>query len=214
MDIPRLLRPDPKLDREFAGLEQVTKETGLPFRLAETNSCYGGGKADVSNTFASALWGADYMFRIAQAGGIGVNFHGGGYGWYTPIAGTRAKGFEARPLYYGMKLFREASAGELLDVSLSTAPDGLRVYAVQKPDGHVTLTALNLSLDHPIELALDPRFPGKPLIRLKAPNAAAKTGETLGDAVIGVDGGWHADSHETAGARLQLPAASGALVYS
>jgi Glycosyl hydrolase family 79, N-terminal domain len=214
MDIPRLLHPDSKLDREFAGLDQVTKETGLPFRLAETNSCYGGGKKDVSDTFASALWGADYMFRIAQAGGIGVNFHGGGYGWYTPIAGTRAKGFEARPLYYGMKLFREASAGELLDTSLSTAPDGLRVYAVQKPDGRVTLTALNLSLEHPIELTLEQRLTGKPLIRLKAPNVAAKTGETLGDAVIGSDGGWHANSHETSSARLQLPAASGALVYS
>jgi hypothetical protein len=214
MGIPRLLRPDPKLDREFAGLQQVTQETGLPFRLAETNSCYGGGKKDVSDTFASALWGADYMFRIAQAGGIGVNFHGGGYGWYTPIAGTRAKGFEARPLYYGMRLFREASTGELLDTSLSTAPDGLRVYAVQKPDGHVTLTALNLSLNHPIELALEPRLAGKPLIRLRAPNAAAKTGETLGDAAIGSDGGWHANSHETTSASLQLPAASGALIYS
>ena len=138
MDIPRLLRPDPKLEREFAGLQQVTKETGLPFRLAETNSCYGGGKEGVSDTFASALWGADYMFRIAQAGGIGVNFHGGGYGWYTPIAGTRAKGFEVRPLYYGMRLFREASAGEMLETTLSTAPDGLRVYAVQRADGHVT----------------------------------------------------------------------------
>ena len=132
MDIPRLLRPDPKLEREFAGLQQVTQETGLPFRLAETNSCYGGGKEGVSDTFASALWGADYMFRIAQAGGIGVNFHGGGYGWYTPIAGTRAKGFEVRPLYYGMRLFRETSTGELLETNLSTAPDGLRVYAVQR----------------------------------------------------------------------------------
>ena len=214
MDIPRLLRPDPKLEREFAGLQQVTKDTGLPFRLAETNSCYGGGKKDVSDTFASALWGADYMFRIAQAGGIGVNFHGGGYGWYTPIAGTRAKGFEVRPLYYGMRLFREASAGELVDTSLSTAPDGLRVYAVQRADGHLTLTALNLSLDHPIELALEQRLTGKPLLRLKAPSATAKTGEMLGDTAIGADGAWHANSHESTGARLQLPAASAALIYS
>ena len=214
MDIPRLLRPDPKLEREFAGLQQVTKDTGLPFRLAETNSCYGGGKKDVSDTFASALWGADYMFRIAQAGGIGVNFHGGGYGWYTSIAGTRAKGFEVRPLYYGMRLFREAAAGELVDTSLSTAPDGLRVYAVQRADGHLTLTALNLSLDHPIELALEQRLTGKPLLRLKAPSAAAQTDETLGDAAIQEDGGWQAKSHETTGGRLQLPAASAALIYS
>lgn len=214
MDIPRLLRPDAKLEREFAGLQEVTKETGLPFRLAETNSCFGGGKEGVSDTFAAALWGADYMFRIAQAGGTGVNFHGGGFGWYTPIAGTRAKGFEARPLYYGMRLFREAAGtgGALLEANLSTAPDGLRAYAVQRADGKVALIALNLSLEHPIELALEHRFAGKPVIRLRAPNAAAKSGETLGDATIAADGGWHASAHETAGERLQLPAASGALL--
>jgi hypothetical protein len=212
MDLPRLLRPDVKLEREFDGLERVTKETGLRFRLAETNSCYGGGKEGVSDTFASALWGADYMFRIAQAGGIGVNFHGGGFGWYTPIAGTRAKGFEARPLYYGMRLFREASGGELLDTTLSTAPDGLRVYAVQRPDGHVNLAALNLSLEHPIDLTLDHKLNGMHLIRLKAPSPAAKTAETLGDVTIGADGSWHANSHETAGSGLHLPPASAALI--
>ena len=217
MDIARLLRPDPKLDREFAGLQQVTKETGLPFRLAETNSCYGGGKEGVSDTFASALWGADYMFRIAQAGGTGVNFHGGGSGWYTPIAGTRAKGFEARPLYYGMRLFREAALGnpsgsELLDTNLSTVPDGLRVYAVQRAAGRVTLIALNLSLEHPIDLALDHSFTGKPLLRLQAPNPSAKSGETLGNAAIGTNGEWHASAHETAGDHLRLPPASAVLI--
>jgi hypothetical protein len=214
MDIPRLLRPDPKLDREFAGLNEVTKQTGLPFRLAETNSCYGGGKEGVSDTFASALWGADYMFRIAQAGGIGVNFHGGGYGWYTPIAGTRAKGFEPRPLYYGMRLFREAAGegGELLEASLSTVPDGLRVYAVQRTDGRVSLIALNLSLEHPIDIVPGDRFHGKQVIRLKAPNVSAKSGETLGEMSIAPDGAWHAASHEQAGDRLNLPPASGALV--
>ena len=217
MDIARLLRPDPKLDREFAGLEQVTKDTGLPFRLAETNSCYQGGKPGVSDTFASALWGADYMFRIAQAGGTGVNFHGGGFGWYTPIAGTRAKGFGARPLYYGMRLFREAalsgaSGSELLEANLSTAPDGLRVYAVQHADGRVTLAALNLSLDHPIDLSIDHRFNGKPLLRLQAPGASAKSGETLGNAIIGANGEWHAASHETASERLRLAPASAALI--
>ena len=78
----------------------------------------------------------------------------------------------------------------------------------------LTLTALNLSLEHPIDLALDHKLAGMRLIRLKAPNATAKTGETLGDAAIAADGGWHANSHETAGARLHLPPASGALIYS
>jgi Glycosyl hydrolase family 79, N-terminal domain len=217
MDIPRILHLDPRLDREFSALQQVTTETGLPFRIAETNSCYGGGKAGVSDTFASALWGADYMFRIAQAGGIGLNFHGGNSGPYTAIAGTRAKGFEARPLYYGMRLFREAalangSGSELLETNLSTAPDGLRIYAVQRADGRVTLTAFNLSLDHPIDLALDHRFDGKPLIRLAASSPSAKTGETLGNAAIGANGDWHGTPKETASSSLHLPPASAAVI--
>jgi hypothetical protein len=157
------------------------------------------------------------MFRIAQAGGTGVNFHGGGSGWYTPIAGTRARGFEARPLYYGMRLFREAalgsqSGGELLDTNLSTVPDGLRVYAVQRAEGRVTLVALNLSLDHPIDLALDHRFTGKPLLRLEAPSPSAKSGETLGHAAITANGEWHATAHETATDHLHLPPATASLI--
>jgi hypothetical protein len=51
------------------------------------------------------------------------------------------------------------------------------------------------------------------LIRLGAANATAKTGETLGGAAIAADGDWHASAHETAGARVHLPPASGALIY-
>lgn len=86
-------------------------ESGLPFRLAETNSCYQGGKPGVSDTFASALWGVDLMYQLASVGGMGINFHGGGYGWYTPIAGTPQNGFLARPIYYGMLLFRRLERG-------------------------------------------------------------------------------------------------------
>jgi len=88
------------------------RKSNLPFRLAETNSCYQGGKAGVSDTFASALWGADFdVSALASAGGVGINFHGGGYGVYTPIAGTVASGFTARPIFYGMLLFRANGSG-------------------------------------------------------------------------------------------------------
>jgi hypothetical protein len=119
MTIERLLRPNSKLVAEFAGMAETRQETGLPFRLTETNSCYQAGKKGVSNTFASALWGAELMYQLAAQGGIGINFHGGGFGWYTPIAGTRKNGFEARPIYYGMLLFAQAGAGQLVENKLS-----------------------------------------------------------------------------------------------
>jgi hypothetical protein len=88
----------------------------------------------------------------------------------------------------------------------------LRVYAVQRADGHLAVTAFNLSLEHPIDLTLDHKLAGMRLVRLAAPNPAVKTGETLGDSAIGRDGSWHANSHESAGASLHLPPASGALI--
>ena len=77
---------------------------GKPFRLTETNSCYGGGQPDVSDAFASALWGADMMLKTAAAGYVGVNLHSGGDGYYTPIAVGGDGRAELRPLYYGMQL--------------------------------------------------------------------------------------------------------------
>ncbi len=223
MTIARLLRPDPKLDREFAGLQQVTTETGLPFRLAETNSCYGGGKQGVSDTFASALWGADYMFRIAQAGGIGVNLHGGGYGWYTPIAGTRAKSFEARPIYYGMKLFEVAAGLPFLETQLDSTPEGLRVYAVRgrwrEAGSGLRIFALNLNQTEAVQLRFTPpaQQPHVSVVRLTAPALSATSGVTLGGLSLPQGSkDWREEpalqTSEDALATIALPAGSGALI--
>ncbi len=37
------------------------------------------------------------MVQLASERGAGINFHGGGYSWYTAIAGTPEAGFLARP---------------------------------------------------------------------------------------------------------------------
>lgn len=55
------------------------------WRMTETNSYFGGGKAGVSDTEAAALWSLDYLDGVAAHGGAGVNFHGGGAAAYTPI---------------------------------------------------------------------------------------------------------------------------------
>ena len=53
------------------------KEAGIPYRLEEANNFYNGGAKDVSDSFASALWGLDYLFWWASKGSQGVNFHNG-----------------------------------------------------------------------------------------------------------------------------------------
>ena len=87
MDAAFLLSHNQRLDQQIQLAKQASAHSdGLLFRMTEGNSCFGGGKPGVSDAFASALWGADYMLTCALAGYCGVNLHGGGDGLYTPIA--------------------------------------------------------------------------------------------------------------------------------
>jgi hypothetical protein len=221
MTIERLLRPNPTLQAEFEGMKEVMNESGLPFRLAETNSCFQGGKPGVSDTFASALWGADLMYQLASEGGIGINFHGGGYGWYTPIAGTRANGFLARPVYYGMLLFSQAGAGQLVETKLEQSERAplLTAYALRGSTGAIKVAAFNKNPDRSVRLTIDPgqRAQRVSALRLLAPRLDDTTDITFGGAPVGASGAWSATREETlsgenGAAVIELRAASAALV--
>ncbi len=221
MTIERLLKPNPRLQEEFDGMKKTMQETGLPFRLAETNSCYQGGKPGVSDTFASSLWGADLMYQLASEGGMGINFHGGGYGWYTPIAGTREDGFLARPIFYGMLLFAEAGAGTLIDAQIEGLDQAplLTAYGLRTDDGKIKAAIFNKNLDRKIRLSLNPGNGARQVkvVRLHAPRIDDATDVTFGGAPVGADGAWSAAREETipgqnGSVNVDLPAASGALV--
>ena len=202
-------------------MQKTVQEYGLPFRLAETNSCYRGGKPGVSDTFASALWGADLMYQLASAGGMGINFHGGGYGWYTPIAGTQEDGFLARPIYYGMLLFAQAGPGQLIESDLDGLDQAplLTAYGIRSDSGEIKVALFNKNSDSAIRLTIDAgqRTQHASVLRLHAPRIDDTTDTTFGGAVVGANGGWTAAKTEPASmqngfAMVELPAASGALV--
>lgn len=221
MTIERLLRPNPKLQAEFDGMEKTMHESGLPFRLAETNSCYQGGKQGVSDTFASALWAADLMYQLASAGAMGINFHGGGYGWYTPIAGTPQDGFLARPIYYGMLLFAQAGAGQLVESAIAQPEQAplLTAYGLRNNAGAIKVAAFNKHLDRSVKLAIDAgrRAPRVTALRLFAPRADDTTDTTFGGAPVGASGAWSAAHEESlplknGAADVALSPASAALI--
>ncbi len=221
MTIERLLKPNPKLQAEFEGMKQTVHESGLPFRLAETNSCYQGGKAGVSDTFASALWGADLMYQLASAGGMGINFHGGGYGWYTPIAGTREDGFVARPIYYGMLLFAQAGAGQLMESKLDGLEQAplLTAYGLRGKAGVIKVAAFNKNLDRSVRLTIDAgqRAERVSALRLHAPRLDDTTDTTFGGSPVCASGAWSAAREENLSGEnglvvIEVPLASGALV--
>ncbi len=221
MTIERLLRPNPKLQEEFEGMKATMQESGLPFRLAETNSCYQGGKQGVSDTFGSALWSADLMYQLASAGGTGINFHGGGYGWYTPVAGTQENGFLARPIYYGMLLFAQAGAGQLVESKLDQTDPAplLTAYGLRGATGAIKVAVFNKNIDRAVRLTIDSGQPAKraAVLRLRAPRVDDTTDTTFGGAPVGADGAWSAARQEAlpienGTATLDLPAASAALI--
>jgi hypothetical protein len=220
MTIARLMRPNPRLEGEIAAVHQAEQATGLRFRLTETNSCYQGGKQGVSDTFAAALWAGDLMYQMAAAGSMGINFHGGGYGWYTPVAGTPEDGFVARPEYYGMLLFAQAGAGQLVSAKLSgnSVAPLLTAYALRGTDGRTRVALFNKNLDADVEVAISGvAAPSATVLRLEAPRPDDTTDVTFGGAPVGASGSWSALVREHVAGRdgrhvLHMRRASGALL--
>jgi hypothetical protein len=98
----------------------------------EGNSCWDGGKAGMSDTLASALWCAAMMLRFAQMGWCGVNLHGGGNGFYTPIAGAPSTGFTRRPEYFGSQFGQSLAGAMFMGATLTGAGPQVTAYALEQ----------------------------------------------------------------------------------
>jgi uncharacterized protein (TIGR03437 family) len=178
-------------DTDGGQLQQIAAGQRIPWRMAETNSCYSGGETGVSNVFASALWGVDYMFTLAGRNAAGVNFHGGGTGTYTPIAVTTTQA-TARPLYYALLLFRAAARGRVVPVTVSTTSVNLTAYGALDDDGTLRVTVINkdMTQDAAVSLAPGAGYTTALAMRLTAPAVDSTTSVTLGGASVQADGSW------------------------
>ena len=139
-----------KLTQEMAAVKRIVAQTGMRFRMTEGNSCFGGGKAGVSDAFASALWGFDYALQTASAGYLGINLHGGGEGFYTPVASSPS-GQVLRPLHYGM-----ASFAPFLGARLRACPivETLNATAYLAENGRTRLLAIINKSGTPVAIQL------------------------------------------------------------
>lgn len=138
--LDNLLGHDSKLTtlkrRDLHVITEAQAAAHLPYRMSEGNSCWDGGKAGVSDPFASALWCADYMLQCAARGWTGVNLHGGGNGYYTPIAGAPSTGFARRPEYFGMKFAQRFVGTTVLDVTLTGTSPRVDAFAFATSKKH------------------------------------------------------------------------------
>lgn len=219
MNISRLLKPSASLQRNIPTIMQACLQSGRPFRMTEGNSCYNGGKAGVSDTFASALWCGDYMLSVAQAGYVGVNLHGGGNGVYTPIAGNVQRGFQARPVYYGMLLAGQFAGATMVPVEFETQNLNVTAYAAKGASG-MQVAIFNKEEQQAIQVNLSSPFSSQHagIWRLAAPALDSKSGVNLAGSSVAPDGAWMPTKEESVAQKhgrfeIDVPAASAVLAW-
>ena len=186
--LQNLLRPNPKLTTmpwaKVATVQEAMRSAHLPCRISEVNSCWNGGLAGVSDTFASALWCADMMLHFASLGMAGVNLHGGGNGWYSPIVGSPSSGFLRRPEYLGMQFAQRFAGATMIHTNLQCSSDSVTAYAARLPGAasQECLVAVINKTNAPAAIQLAGSLRSSPQgdgSVLTAPSLEAKTGVTL-----------------------------------
>lgn len=225
ISIDRLLRSTVQVEPVLARLAEIGRAYGLPWRIAEANSVFNEGHPGVSDTLAAALWAVELMFRVAAAGGAGINFHTGVDNFrpdedkaYTPIARAGGGRYRATPLYYGLLMFAQAARGRLVPLAATPSRPELAAYAVRTPEA-VNFCLLNKDTAQTFRVQLRPRrrFADASVLRLAGPSLAATAGVTLGGAAVDEDGAWRPE-HERHRLRddgdlvLDVPAGSGVTV--
>jgi glycosyl hydrolase family 79 len=171
----------------MAQLAAVAQSHGATFRVSEMNSANCGGVHGASDALASALWGTDVMFALADAGVRGVNFHTFTGALYAPVDFGLNKGHFAgfvHPLFYAMLLFNRATpqGSRLLAVGPNAATASLKTWGTVDPAGTRRVVVVNKSPVKTRRLVL--RVPGggarAKVERLVGPSIIATSGITFG----------------------------------
>lgn len=179
-NIENLLKTDPRVAQRMNEIIPAAKAAGLAFRMTEGNSCFRGGKPDMSNALAGALWGGDYMLDMGARGCKAINFHGGTGAqigasvgdklpgvrndadrevarlgtFYSPFAGNRAEGFSARPLFYAMMLVQQFTGTTLIANTFDSAGANATAYTAKTAKGY-RIAVFNKDATRDLTIAVD-----------------------------------------------------------
>jgi len=222
--LDKLLHPDPKLAPKLKELRAASAASHVPYRICETNSFCGGGKPGVSDTFGAALWVLDFMFDLASAGCAGVNIETGvnqlGFvSSYSPIGADEHGTYSAKPEYYGMLAFAQASRGQLVAVDCDAAGVNLTAHAVIHNGRRLSLTIINkdVSRDADVSITVTERLDHAEALRLIGPSLQSKDAVTLAESAVTKDGQWKPKRLERLRSKsgqceIRVPAASAAIL--
>ena len=201
----QLLLPDPRLKDVLTRLRAASEQSGLPWRICETNSFSGGGLPGVSDTFIGALWTLDFMLLLASYGCSGVNIETGvnqlGFvSSYSPIQDDGHGANTAGVPYYGMLAFAKAFAGcnALLPIDLDTQGLNLTAYGLGAAGKALSAVVINRDISQDANLLIAELGMGTVSAqRLLSLAADSKTQVTFAGAAVDADGRWKAKNHET-----------------
>jgi len=220
INLNTLLAPaaDSAMDKFGNELYAIALGAQTPYRVAECNSIYGGGKTNVSNTFGASLWAIDFMWKLAYSGCSGVNFHGGGNGPYSPI-GDSAGIFFAKPEYYSMLFFKNGAQGMVLPCNVNAGAENVTAYASKAADGTIYVSVLNKEQQTDVAVTLQTGTSARSvtLSSLTASNLNATSGLILQGYILNPDGSMITSSLQSyaagdSGIIINVPAASAMLV--
>jgi hypothetical protein len=193
-----LLQPDPTVPGTVSNIVTAANPP-LGFRMDECGSFYSdlpdnGGAPGVSDAYGSALWTLDFMFTCALNGSQGVNFHGGGdAAGYTPIADNGTSVEQARPEFYGLKMFSLVSQGGILPAGLSLGSNiNFSAYGVRRANGGISAVLINKETNDSVQVAMNlgSLVTMAQWIELTGPDLSSTNGYTIGGATINADGSW------------------------
>lgn len=220
INLNTLLAPkaDSAIDKFGNAIYAIALSMQTPYRIAECNSIYGGGKTNVSNTFGASLWAIDFMWKLAYSGCSGINFHGGGNGPYSPI-GDSAGIFFAKPEYYSMLFFKNGAQGMVLPCNVNAGNENVTAYASKAADGTIYVSILNkepqTGMAATIQTGVSER--SVTLSSLTASNLNATSGLVLQGYTLNPDGSIMTGSLQSysvsqSGIVVNVPAASAMLI--
>jgi hypothetical protein len=181
----------------------VSRRGAIRFRLDEANTVSCGGKAGISDRFASALWAIDYIAHAMLAGVDGINLQGNpaNCAGYTPLCAPKRRllaegAFTARPEWYALLLSRALIGDRPVRTVVSRSEANVDIVALLSGRGKLHVLIVD---DEPptakhvaVELRVGRHYERATVLALTAPSPSARTGIRLGGRAVESDGRWSA----------------------
>ncbi len=195
---------------------EIANKYGVPLRFDEL------GTKGYDGNFSSALWSADYLFRLAEAGAAGANFHGSlvngsKAGSYSPLS-TNGGRYHANAIYYGMLLFHSVGQGRIIPVN-SSSDGSLDSFATLGDDGKIRVMLINKDSKQNVTVRIDTglSYKNATAMRLTGKSLDSADNISFAGSQVGSDGAWSPDvietiAHNDGYFELAVPAASAVAV--